>query len=99
MYILKHYNIFCKFWGERVYVCCEPTNVLFSFSFMHPATVGVRCKYNESGCAYMSLVALFVEPYCEFIFDEFGAQFVLVACICLCVCGLLSVSYNVLYFR
>jgi len=39
---------FCKFLGERGYVCCEPTNVLFSFSFMHPATVGVRCKYNES---------------------------------------------------
>jgi hypothetical protein len=78
-------------------VCCEPTNVLLSFSFMHPAAVGVRCKYIESGCSLMSLVALFVELCYEFISDEFGAQFVSQACVCLCVCGLLSVSYNVLY--
>ena len=45
----------------------------------------------------MSLVVLFVEPYCEFIANEFGAQFILGACICICVYGLLSVSYNVLY--
>jgi len=45
----------------------------------------------------MSLVALFVEPCYEFIADEFGAHFILGACVCLvCVCGLLSMSYNAL---
>jgi hypothetical protein len=39
-------------------------------------------------------VTLFVETYCELIFDEFGVQIMLGACICMCmcicVCGLLS---------
>ena len=62
--------------------------MLFSFSFMHPATVGVRCKYSESACAQMSHAALFVADYCDFIVYEFGAEIILGAC--MCVCGFVS---------
>jgi hypothetical protein len=60
--------------------------VLFSFSFMHHATVGVRCKYSECACAQMLQAALFVADCCDFIVHEFGAQIILGACICVSEC-------------